>query len=185
MSKNKVEFGISKLHVGTYNIGPDGTAVLGTPFHQIGSVSLSLEPEEETSEFSADNITFWEEITDNGFSGSIQVAKFDEEFKTQFLGYKSLSGGGIAKLKNIPKPLVYVAFQGEGDKESRRCILYNVSLGGISTEYTTIKKTKEPRVESIKIAVTGDNKTGIVQTVFKPDDENYDTLFTNPPTPTV
>ena len=44
---NKVEFGISQLHVGTYAV-VDGVTTLGTPYHQPGAVSFS--PEEQKAE---------------------------------------------------------------------------------------------------------------------------------------
>ena len=53
---NKVEFGISQLHVGTYTVADDGTVTMGTPYHQKGAVSFSPESQSERSDFSADNI---------------------------------------------------------------------------------------------------------------------------------
>lgn len=185
MDKNKVEFGISKLHVGTYDVNQEGQVTLGEPYHQRGSVSLTLDPEEETTEFVADNIVYFSEISDSGFSGSIQVAKFSDDFKTKFMGYKKLADGGIAKVKGAVKPNVYIAFQAEGDKQSRKVILYNVSLGGITKEHTTIKKAKEPNAESVKISAVGDIATGIVQTTYNPDDAGYATVFKNPTAPTL
>ena len=40
---NKVEFGISQLHVGTYTVDNQGVVTLGTPYHQKGAVSFSPE----------------------------------------------------------------------------------------------------------------------------------------------
>ena len=37
---NKVEFGISELHVGTYTVGEGGVVTMGTPYAQKGAVSL-------------------------------------------------------------------------------------------------------------------------------------------------
>lgn len=180
---NKVEFGLSNLYVGTYTVAAGGTVTLGTPYHQAGAVSLTLDVESDSNDFYADNIKYWSGYTDNGFTGSIEVAKFDTDFKTQFLGYQTLTGGGVAQVKNATKPNVFIAFQTEGDAEARRVILYNVSLGAITREFSTIEESKEPVTESVDITVTGDNGTGIVMTSYKPADSDYDTLFTNPPVP--
>lgn len=180
---NKVEFGISNLYVGTYTVAAGGTVTLGTPFHQAGAVSLSLDAESDSNDFYADNIKYWSGFTDNGFTGTIEVAKFDTDFKTQFLGYQALTGGGVAQIKNATKPNVYVAFQTEGDQEGRRVILYNVALGAIAREYSTIEDSKEPVTESLDITVTGDNGTGIVMSSYKPADSDYATLFSAPPVP--
>jgi len=180
---NKVEFGISELYVGTYEVDSDGDVTMGSPYHQAGAVSLTLDPDEDSNDFYADNVKYWSGFSNNGFTGSIEVAKFDSDFKTNFLGYITLDDGGLANIKGAVKPNVYIAFQTEGDAESRRVILYNVALGSINREYSTIEETKEPVTETIDITVTGDNATGIVQVSYKESDAGYSTLFDNPPAP--
>lgn len=182
---NKVEFGLSNLYVGTYTVDSGGTVTLGTPYHQKGAVSMTLDADTSSSDFYADNVKYWSGFTDNGFTGSIEVAKYDTDFKTQFLGYQTLTDGGIAQIKGAVKPQVFVCWQAEGDAEGRRCIMYNVALGSINREYSTIEESKEPVTESIDITVTGDNTTGIVLASYKPSDTGYATLFTNPPVPTL
>ena len=182
---NKVEFGISQLHVGTYEIDSKGDVVLGTPYHQKGAVSLSLDPESEDNNFFADNVKYYSGYSDNGYTGSIEVAKFDTDFKTQFLGYAAVTGGGVAKVKTKNAPKTYVAFQTEGDAEARRVLLLNVSFGEIQREFSTIEENKEPVTETIDITVDGDNNTGITQVTFKPADTGYSTLFSAPTMPAI
>lgn len=184
MAKNKVEFGISELHVGTYTVEND-TVTLGTPYAQKGAVSFSPEEASEQNTFYADNIAYWSGYSGGTIEGDLTVAKFDDEFKTQFLGYVTLTNGGIANVKNAVKPNVYIAFQIEGDQEARRVILYNCSLGAIAREYATIEETKEPATESIGVTCTGDNATGVTKAVLKPGDAGYATLFTAPTAPAI
>lgn len=180
---NKVEFGISELHVGTYTVDDQGVVTLGTPYHQPGAVSFSPEEQSENNTFYADNIAYWSGYSGGTFEGDLEVAKFSDEFKTQFLGYRALRNGGLANVKNAQKPNVYIAFQVEGDAESRRVILYNCSLGVIGREFNTIEDTKEPTTETLGVTCTGDNATGVTMASFKPDDAGYATLFTNPTAP--
>lgn len=179
---NKVEFGISNLHVGTYTES-NGTVTLGTPYHQKGAVSFSPEESSEQNTFYADNIAYWSGYSGGSIEGDLEVAMFDDEFKTQFLGYRTLTNGGLANVKNATKPNVYIAFQVEGDAESRRVILYNCSLGAITREYNTIEESKEPATETIAVTCTGDNATGVTMAVLKPADTGYATLFTQPEAP--
>lgn len=182
---NKVEFGISNLYVGTYTVDEEGTATLGTPYHQKGAISFSPEENSEQNSFYADNIVYWSGYSGGSIEGDLEVAMFDDEFKTQFLGYRTLTTGGLANVKNATKPNVYVAFQVEGDAESRRVILYNCALGAITREYATIEDTKEPATETLAVTCTGDNKTGVTMAVFKPADQGYATLFTSPTAPAI
>ena len=180
---NKVEFGISQLHVGTYTVANDGTVTLGTPYHQKGAVSFSPEEQSDKSDFYADNIIYWSGYTGGSFEGDLEVALFDDDFKTSFLGYKRLTNGGLATVKNATKPNVYIAFAVEGDQESRRCIFYNCTLGVITREFSTIEDTKEPTTETLNMTCIGDNASGVSKAVLKPGDAGYDTLFTSPAAP--
>lgn len=182
---NKVEFGISQLHVGTYTVGDNGTVTLGTPYHQKGAVSFSPEESSEQNNFYADNIVYWSGYSGGSIEGDLEVAMFDDSFKTQFLGYKELTNGGLANIKNATKPNVYIAFQVEGDAESRRVIMYNCALGAITREYNTIEESKEPATETLAVTCTGDNSTGVTMAVFKPADTGYATLFTQPTAPAI
>ena len=182
---NKVEFGISNLYVGTYSVGTTGTVTMGTPYHQAGAISFSPEEQSESNNFYADNVIYWSGYSGGTFEGDLEVAKFDDTFKKNFLGYiQKASDGGLACVKNATKPSVYIAFQVEGDSESRRIIMYNCSLGGITREYATEEETIEPATETIAVTVAGDNKTGISMVSYNQATTGYTTLFTNPPAPT-
>ena len=182
---NKVEFGISELHVGTYTVDGQGTVTLGTPYHQAGAVSFSPEEQSEQNNFYADNILYWSGYSGGSIEGDLEVAMFDDAFKTQFLGYVTLTNGGLANVKNATKPNVYIAFQVEGDAESRRVILYNCTLGAITREYATIEESKEPVTETLGVTCVGDNATGVTMAVLKPGDTGYSTLFTAPTAPAI
>lgn len=179
---NKVEFGISNLHVCTYEVN-NGTVTLGTPLAVPGAVTLTLEPQGDDNTFYADNTAYWSQYSDNGFSGSVTVAMFPDEFKKQFLGYIDLDDGGVAQIKGATKPSVCLMFQSEGDAEQRRGILYNVSLGNINRSYNTVEDAVEVDTEEIDITVVGDNATKIVKVSYDKTSAAYNTLFTTPPTP--
>lgn len=184
----KVQFGISELHIGTYTetTTTQGTTVtLGTPYHQRGAVSFSPEVESNQNDFYADNIVYWSGYSGGKIEGDLEVAMFDDTFKTQFLGYKTLTSGGLANVKNPTKPNVYIAFQTESDGTPFRVILYNCALGNISRTYETIGEQKEPKTATLPVTCTGDNTTGVTMATFKQGDTGYSTLFTSPTAPVI
>lgn len=180
---NKVVFGLENVHVCTYTVGQDGTVTLGTPMHVPGAVSMSLESETEENTMYADNVKYFTSYSDNGFTGELEMAMFDDDFKTTFLGYVELDNGGIAQVKGGTNPAVCIMFESKGDAEKRRGILYNVALGAISREYSTTTENVEPVTATLPFTVTGDNGTGIVKAEFAPTASAYATLFTTPPVP--
>ena len=182
---NKVEFGISQLHVGTYTVDDDDNVTLGTPYHQKGAISFSPEEQSELNQLFADNGAYWSNYTGGSFEGDLEVALFSDAFKTKFMGYKKLTNGGLAIVKNTKKPAVYIAFQVEGDAESRRVIMYNCQLGGITREFSTTEENIEPITETCPVTVTGDLVSGVSMASYLPDDAGYDNLFSNPTAPTL
>lgn len=182
---NKVEFGISNLHFFTYTVGDNGSVVLGTPYHQAGAINFSPDQDSNENTLDADDMVYWSDYTEGPTSGSLEVALFDDAFKTQFLGYGAFNGGGIAQIKGAVKPACGIAFEVKGDKEKRKVIYYNCALGAIGQTYETIGNEKTPRTETLPFTCTGDNGTGIVRAIFKPGDTAYDTVFTAPPVPTL
>ena len=185
MADNKVVFGISNLHFGTYTVNDQGEVTLGPPYHLPGTVNMSLDAESEQNVFHADNVAYWTGYSDNGYTGTLENALFTDDFKTQFMNFIELDDGGIAQIKGMQSKPVYIMFQSEGDQESRRGILYNVSLGQINREYATTEDAIEPQTATLDFTVSGDNGTGIVQVGYPRSSETYDTMFTTPPVPTL
>lgn len=180
---NKVVFGLENVHVCTYTVGANGTVTLGTPFHVAGAVNMSLEPESDENTFYADNVKYYVSYSDNGFTGELEMAMFPDDFKTQFLNYQALTGGGLVQVKGEPNKDVCIIFESKGDAEHRRGILYNVALGAITREYATTTENIEPQTATLSFTVNGDNGTGIVKAEYPPTASAYDTLFTAPPVP--
>lgn len=180
---NKVLFGFSNLYIGTYTVGEGGVVTMGTPYHQAGAVGFSPQENTEQSTFYADNVPYYSAYSGGTYEGDLEVAMFDDAFKTQFLGYVALADGGLAQVKGATKPNIYMAFEVDGDAEKRRVIFYNGSLGSITREYSTTEESVEVATETIGVTFSGDNATGITKVTYKPGDTGYATLFTNPPAP--
>lgn len=180
---NKVLFGFSDLYIGEYITDEDGNVTLGTPYHQRGAVGFSPDENSDSNDFYADNVPYYSTFSSGTREGDLEVAMFDDAFKTRFSDYIQLDDGGIAQVKNKIKPNIYVMFEVQGDEEARRIIMYNGTLGPIQRAYSTIEETKEPVTETTSTKFVGDNKTGITIVTYRPEDAPYATLFTNPPVP--
>ena len=181
---NRVLFGFKNLYIGTYTIDPQTKEVtMGTPYHQEGAVGFSPAPNGDETEFYADDYAYFTDTAVGPRSGDLVVAKFDRDFKTQFLGYRETKQGGLAEVINPVKENVYVAFEVSGDKHGMRVIMYNGSLGNINREFTTMEGTKAPVTEALPAKFVGDQETGIITATYLPGEAGYDTLFSAPPAP--
>lgn len=182
-NENKVLFGFKELYFGTFTENADGSVTMGEPYHQRGAVGFS--PEEQGSDyiFYADDGPYFSYYTSGTQQGDLVVARFDREFRKQFMKEVELDDGGIAQIKNVVKPSIYLAFETQGNEGPERVIFYNGAMGGISREYATIEDQVEVQTESMPITFTGDNKTGMTKVVYHEGDAGFATLFTNPPAP--
>lgn len=182
MATNKVEFGLSNVHVGTYTVTA-GVVTLGAPVAVPGAVALTMESKSEENKFFADDIVYYTDFSDEGESGELTMALFPDTFKIAYLGYAQLDDGGVAKISGAQTKSMYIAFEGKGDATKRRHILYNVSPGQIKRERKTIEGKKEVETEVLPISLTGDTVTGIVKVSYNEGDTGYATLFTTAPVP--
>lgn len=184
-NQNKVEFGLEELHIGSYTVGADGTATLGEGVAVPGMVSLSLEEDSELMKFFADNVIYYSDFVDKGEEGDLTMALFPDELKVNYFGYTEMEDGAIAKIKGVMANPFWMAFQGLGDKNKRRHVLYNCLGGPIKRERKTLGENKEVETEVSTISVNGDNKTGVVKLSYSEGDTGYADALTQPTIPAV
>lgn len=184
MDNNKVLFGLSNVHIATYN-EVNGVAAIGKPKKMPGAVNLSVESSSSDNPFYADNIVYFNEFVLGSKTGELQMAKFPDWFKVEYLNYEYTSDGGIGENVNKRGASFVLIFDGEGDKHKRRHLLYNVSAGAIRKTHATITDSKEPEVESVPITVVGNGLTGFRDVHYYPGDAGFDKALTAPVVPSV
>ena len=83
MAENKVRFNLKNVHyaVLTETVSTAGVVSYSwaTPVHVPGAVSLDLSPEGDTSPFYADGIVFYQSIANQGYSGSLEMARIPDK----------------------------------------------------------------------------------------------------------
>lgn len=82
--------------------------------YALSKISVYTDPEAMSQIYSPIAV-YIAQYADNGFSGSMEVVRFTDEFKKAFLGYAGVVGGGIAAIKGATKLAVYIAIESEGN----------------------------------------------------------------------
>lgn len=185
---NKVKYGLSNCY---YAVLDESNGTYGTPVALPGAVNLSLDQEGDTNNFRADNIDYYVSVSNNGYSGDLELALIPDSFLTDVMGEVKDATNGLQFEKADAKPSAFaLLFQFEGDVNAVRHVLYNCKATRPTLASETTDTTIQPVTESISITaiaqvmpVLGVN-TPVVKAKCEPADSAYADFFTAVQKPT-
>lgn len=168
---NKVKFGLSNVYISkvTYS---GGTYTYGTPFALPGAVNLTLDPEGDSADFFADNTKYFTASTNQGYSGSLEIALINDAFRTQILGETQDTKGAFVENKDDTIADFALGFQINGDDKNRKFWIYNVTAARPSTSSQTIENSKEPVTDTLNITATARLTDGAVKVFMEESASN-------------
>lgn len=148
---NKIKYGIKNVTIFPATIAADGSATYGTAITVPGAVSISLDPQGDTTPFYADNIVYYQSVANNGYEGDLELAKVPDDVAIAILGMKKDKNNVLYEDANAPVAHFGLAFQFEGDVHAKRHIMYNCVATRHSVASSTKEDSVEPQTESITI----------------------------------
>lgn len=178
-TNNKVQFGLSNVHFALINTDESGTITYDTPHKQPGAVNMTLEPNGSTTPFYADNMIYYQAAANQGYTGSLEMALFDEWFFLNVLKYTKDEKGVLVENANATPAPVAMLYQVEGDqKAARRTLFYVQTERGSQTAATKAEST-EPQTTTVNITVTPLPDTGVIKahTTESTDNTTYEGWF--------
>lgn len=153
MSENKVQFGLRNVHYSVISYSNAGVISYGTPKAIPGAVTLTLDASSEVTPFYADNVTFYQSISNNGYSGDLEMARFPDEMLEDIWG---LTLGSTSKVltenaNTEPKEFALL-YQISGDADEQYYVLYRCTGTRPAIGSTTTTNTKEPQTQTSTIS---------------------------------
>lgn len=181
MAQNKVNFGLKGAHYAVIDESVAGTVTYGTPKPLPGSVSITLEPQGETSNFYADNITYYTTSTNQGYEATLELAAVTEEFRTEVLG-ETLETTDKVLVENAntnPKKIALM-FEFDGDVKATRHLLVYCTVSRTGLTGATKTESSEPGTTELTLAATPRPTDGVVKisTSAETDTAIYDAWYT-------
>ncbi|MBO5534313.1 MAG: phage tail protein [Clostridia bacterium] len=144
-TKNKIKYNLKNVHVAKLTKSEMGEYSYGTPKSLQGAVSLSLDAEGEANPFYADGVVFFRSVTNNGYSGDLEIALIPDWFREEILGEIRDANGVLIETANNVSPVYFaMLFEFDGDQHAIRHVLYNCT---VSTRPTLESSTKEDSIE--------------------------------------
>ena len=186
---NKVKYNLKNVHAAKLTEMADdgGSSVFAYAAPQAipGAVSISLDAEGESSQFYADGIVYFRSVTNNGYSGDLEIALIPEWFRTEILQEKKDDKGVLIEKSNVAESVKFaLMFEFDGDVNAIRHVLYNCSASRPSIESETKEDTIEPGTETLSL--TADPRSdGLVKarTGDTTDQTTYDNWYKTVYTP--
>lgn len=179
-TNNKVKFGLSNVHIAKIT-EQDGEITYGTPFPMPGAVSLTADPEGDTTPFYADNVKYYIAVANNGYTGDLEIAMTPKEFLIQILGQDEDTNGALFESSDDVNARFALMGEIEGDVKKRRFIYYDCTATRPSGEMNTVEESKEPQTDTISITMAARSTDNVIKAVIEPNETNqdvYDTFFT-------
>lgn len=174
---NKVKFGLSNCYYAKVT-----TTGYASPVPLKGAVNLSLDQEGETNKFRADNIDYYVSISNNGYSGTLELALIPDSFLTDIMGEVKDSNNGLQyELSGVDPASFALLFQFEGDENAVRHVLYNCKATRPTLASQTTDATIEPITETLNITAVSKEMTvgGQTKQVVKAKCTTGDSAYTN------
>lgn len=150
MAENKVRFNLKNVHYAVLTLGT--TPTYATPVAVPGAVSLDLSAEGEASPFYADGIVYYNSIANNGYSGTLEMARIPDQMMQDIWLDTIGSTSKVLTESAASQPKSFaLMFQVDGDADEELYVLYNVSGLRPNIGSQTNEESKEPQTQSTDI----------------------------------
>lgn len=148
MTNNKIHFGLRNVYYAKM-IDDDSYE---TPVALKGAVSLSLKHSGSSETVYADDAPYAELATDNGFTGTLEMPTFAEQFKTDILNFELDDNGVLSENADNTTNYFALIYEVQGDKHATRHVLYRCKAEIPDEDNAT--KEEKPKVNNIKLSFT-------------------------------
>ncbi len=155
LKKNKVKFGLNKVHYAKITSWTDdGVPTFATPVRIPGAVSLSIDASGGADNFYADNGVYYVINNNSGYEGELEIALVTTDFATEILGEKLDNNGVLVESNDAELAQFALLFEFEGDKNKIRHVLYCCSASRPATESSTTEDETEVKTETLSLKAT-------------------------------
>lgn len=179
---NKIKYNLKNVYAALLSRDTDGGYTYAAPRAIPGAVSLNMDAQGETTPFYADGIVYFRSVSNNGYSGDLEIALVPDWFREEVLKEVKDANGVLVETNTDVEPVYFaLLFEFDGDKKAIRHVLYYCS---VSTRPTVESKTKEetiePGTESLSISADP-REDGLIKARTGDDTttEAYNAWYTN------
>ena len=168
MAENKVRFGLSNVYYAVLTEG--STNAWATPVAVPGAVSLSVDANVASSDLYADNVAYYRTFANNGYTGSLEMARIPDEMLKDIWGMTQDATSKVIYEKTgvQPKPFALL-FQVDGDQDNELNVLYRVlpsskpAAGSQTTEESAEPVTQSFDLSALPLVTGAAEQLGLIK----------------------
>lgn len=178
---NKVKFGLNNVHIAPIT-STTSSYTYDTVFSIPGAVSLTLDPAGDENDFYADDVKYFTSYANQGYTGSLEMALINDDFREKILNEAVDSNGAHIEQADIDTNGFALGFQIQGDETGRRYWYYNCKAARPSNSATTKEASITPQTETVNITAAPRLTDSKVRVFIDKTDDNtnvYNNFFSS------
>lgn len=149
---NRIKYGVRNVYYAKVtSVSTAGALTYATPVAIPGAVNLSLSAEGESNPFYADDIIYYQSASNNGYSGTLEVALIPDTFKTDILKETVGTNGVYVEKANTEPNEFALLFEFQGDANATRHALFRCTCTRPDVAGATKEASITPQTETINI----------------------------------
>lgn len=149
---NKIKYGLRNVYYAKITtVSSAGTPTYGTPVSIPGAVNLSMSASGEGNDFYADDTVYFHSESNNGYSGTLEMALLTDDFKKDVLGELSNAAGAKFEKADAPTSEFALMFEFQGDANATRHLLYRCTASRPDVAGATKEANITPQTETLNL----------------------------------
>lgn len=177
--ENKVEFGLRNCYYAVVTVDESGKITYGAPKKLPGAVSITFDKSGDLIRFKADDIDYYTNPNNQGYEGTLTLARVPEDFRTEVLKEKKTEKGVLIENSDAQTANIALMFEFQGDVKATRHLLYYCSVNRPSVGSTT-KDSGDPNTTELAMVASPRPSDNLVKasTSAGVDEETYNSWYT-------
>lgn len=177
--ENKVEFGLRNCYYAVVTVDESGKITYGAPKKLPGAVSITFDKSGDLIRFKADDIDYYTNANNQGYEGTLTLARVPEDFRTEVLKEKKTEKGVLIENSDAQTANIALMFEFQGDVKATRHLLYYCSVNRPSVGSTT-KDSGDPNTTELAMVASPRPSDNLVKasTSAGVDEETYSSWYT-------
>lgn len=175
---NKIKYGLRNVYYAVATEGAGGVLSYATPVAIPGAVNLALSQEGDTNPFYADDVVYFQTTSNNGYSGTLEIALVPDSFKKDVLGEQEDDNDLLVEYANVTPSEFALLFEFQGDDKATRHVLYRCTVSRPDVNGATKEEAIEPQTETLNITAIPRINDELVKASCPYSSAKYSTWFT-------